>query len=342
MATRAVFMTGVRQVEIRPVELEALGPHQVRTRTLYSGISHGTEMAFYRGTAPHVGASWDAKWRLFTPGGEPDFAYPSRYGYSNVGEVVEVGAEVEGLQPGDVVFGAYPHQADVVADAGRLIKLPGGLEPRLGVFLMNVRTTYNGILDAGIRLGETVVVFGQGVLGQVLAQMARRSGAGAVVVVDPIAKRREMALRLGADLALDPGEGDIARRVRELTSGRGADVVIEVSGAYPALQQAIRTVAPRGTVVAMGFYQGAGSLSLGAEFHHNWVNIKCSQAGSVDPALSHRWSPPRLTQSATELLPLLTLAPLVTHTFAFDEASEAYRLIDQQPEDVIQVVLQYQ
>jgi 2-desacetyl-2-hydroxyethyl bacteriochlorophyllide A dehydrogenase len=341
MATHAVFMTGVRQVEVRPVELGSVGPQQVRTGTLYSGISHGTEMAFYRGTAPHFAGAWDAERRLFVPGEEPSFAYPSQYGYLNVGEVVEVGSEVGTLKPGDVVFGTYPHQAELVADSTRLIKLPSGLDPKLGVFLLNTRTTYNGVLDAGIRLGETVVIFGQGALGQLSAQMARLSGAGQVVVVDPIRRRREMALQLGADLALDPGDGDVALAVRDLTGGRGADVVIEISGAYPALQEAVRTVTPHGTVVAMGFYQGAGALSLGAEFHHNWVDIRCSQAGSVNPALSHRWSPRRLSEAAAELLLELKLAPLVTHTYKLDEAAKAYALIDEHPEDVIQVVLEY-
>jgi hypothetical protein len=85
MVTQAVFMTGVRQVEVQPVELGSVGPQQVRTRTLYSGISHGTEMAFYRGTAPHFAGAWDAERRLFVTGEEPAFAYPAQYGYSNVG-----------------------------------------------------------------------------------------------------------------------------------------------------------------------------------------------------------------------------------------------------------------
>jgi len=341
MTTTAVFMTGVRQIDIQPVETEPVGPRQVRTHTLYSGISHGTEMAFYRGTAPHLGSGWDRDMRLFLPSEAPDFSYPSRYGYSNVGRVVECGAEVDTLKSGDIVFGTFPHQTDFTADQGWLVKLPEGLDPKLGIFLTNTRTTYNGILDAGIRLGETVVIFGQGVLGQLLSQMARLSGAGKVIVVDPITDRLEMALKLGADVAINPQQVDVAKQVRQMTGNRGADVVIEVSGAYAGLQEAIRTVAPRGTVVAMGFYQGAGALTLGAEFHHNWVDIRCSQAGSISPALSHRWDSPRLTAAAANLLPKLQLAPLITQVFDFERASEAYALIDQEPEKVLQVVLKY-
>ncbi len=341
MDSKAVFMTGVRQIEVRPVEVEPLGARQVRTRTLFSGISHGTEMAFYRGTAPHFGSGWDPATRLFLPGESPDFSYPSRYGYQNVGQVVECGPGVDGLKPGDVVFGGLPHQAEVVADQERLIKLPIGLDPQSGVFLMNTRTTYNGILDANVHLGETVVVFGLGVLGQLLAQMARLSGAGQVIVVDPIAGRRELSLKLGADAALDPQAGDVALAVRQMTAKRGADVVIEVSGTHAGLREAIRTVAPRGTVVGMGFYQGEGALNLGAEYHHNWVDLRCSQAGSIHPSLSHRWTPRRLTLAAAGLLPRLALAPLVTHVFEFERAPEAYALVDRHAEETMQVVLRY-
>jgi len=341
MESKAVFITGVRRVAVESTEVEPVRSCQVLTHTLFSGISHGTEMAFYRGSAPHLASRYDRELQLFASEGGPTFSYPFRYGYCNVGRVVECGRHVRALKPGDIVFSGSPHQTVLTSDQDRWVRLPEGLDPRLGVFLANLRTTLNGVLDAGIHLGETVVVFGQGVLGQLLSQLARLSGAGKVIAVDMVGERLGMSLQLGADIAIDARQGDVARRVRELTGNRGADVVFEVTGAYSGLQEAIRTVAPRGTVVAMSFYQGAGTLTLGAEFHHNWVDIKCSQAGSVNPALSHRWNSQRLLEVASNLLPKLELGPLITHAFRFEEASRAYELIDKHPEDCIQVVLRY-
>jgi len=342
MKANAVFMTGIRQIHIEPIELEGLGVDQVLVHTLYSAISHGTEMAFYRGTAPFLDRGWDGKTRLFSKSVKPEMSYPFRYGYSNVGKVIECGAGVTTLKTGDVVFSASPHQTEFVENPQDLVKLPEGFDPKLGVFLLIIRTTFNGILDAGIRLGETVVIFGQGVLGQLLAQMARLSGAGQVIVVDPLQSRRDISLQCGVDVAMNPLDVDVAAKVREMTQGRGADVVIEVSGAFPALQEAIRTVVPRGTVVAMGFYQGEGKLNLSSEFHHNWVNLQCSQGGSINPSLSHRWNSQRLMTAATQLLLKLNLAPLVTNVIDFREAAKAYSLIDQHPEEVLQVVLKYE
>ena len=341
MIAKAVFMTGVRQIKIEPVEVDLPGPDQVLVHTLYSAISHGTEMAFYRGTAPFLDRAWDEKTRLFSQSATPEISYPFRYGYSNVSKVVECGVKVTTLKPGDIVFSGSPHQTDFVENTRDLVLLPDGVDPKLGVFLLIIRTTLNGILDAGICLGETVVIFGQGVLGQILAQMARLSGAGQVIVADPLPGRREISLRCGADAALNPLEEDVAAQVRGLTNGRGADVVIEVSGAFPALQEAIRTVVPRGKVVALGFYQGDGKLNLSSEFHHNWINIQCSQGGSINPALSHRWNSQRLMDTATSLLVKLDLAPLVTNVMDFEDAAKAYALIDQHPDKILQVLLKY-
>lgn len=338
----AVVITGPRQVEIRPVDGRAVGATEVRTRTLFSGFSHGTEMTVYRGVAAGFRGRFDQTTRIYDATQEPTFTYPLAYGYMNVGEVVECGHEVGALKTGDVVYGAGGHQTEYVVNASRLVKLPDGVEPRVGLFIANLTTTFNGILGGAIRLGETVAVFGQGVLGQLLAQLARASGAGRVIVVDLIQRRLDTALELGADVALNPRQTqDIARAIADLTGGRGADVAFEVSASYAGLQQAIRSVAPRSVVVAMSSYPGIGSLDLGGEFHMKWVNIRCSQVGSIAPELAHRWDFARRQETVLQLLPRLKLASLITHTFPFGRAAEAYDLIDQHSEDILQVVLSY-
>ena len=132
-----------------------------------------------------------------------------------------------------------------------------------------------------------------------------------------------MALKLGADRVLDPTAGSVAERIKSETGGRGADVCIEVSGAAPALAEAIRTVAYSSRVVAMGFFQGeARGLSLGEEFHHNRIELICSQISGVGPAISHRWNKLRLWQTAVRLQheKRLNLLPLITHTVPFADA----------------------
>jgi threonine dehydrogenase-like Zn-dependent dehydrogenase len=198
------------------------------------------------------------------------------------------------------------------------------------------------VLDADIRLDDTVVVFGQGLVGLLVTQFLRDAGAARIIAVEPIAERRAMARRMGADECLDPAEGDVALAVRERTGGRGADVVIDASGSYAALHQAIRTAAPNTTVVALSWYGGnAADLALSDEFHHNRITIKCSQVGGVAPELTATHSLARRAAHVRDRMAGLDLAPLLTDAVPFRDAARAYDLIDRHGDRTIQVVLTY-
>lgn len=334
-----------RQATITEYPNEPLRPHQVRIRTLYSGISAGTELSMYRGTASLMARRWDDSLKLFTEG-EPGWQYPyDAPSYEEVGQVVEVGGQVTQVAVGDVVWGTWGHRSHVVQEESHAAqrKLAAGADPRVGIFSQIGAIALNAILDADIHVGETVVVFGLGVPGQLAAQLARLNG-GTVIGVDPIATRRDKALALGADLALDPTDGNTARRVRELTAGRGADVCIEISGHYGALQDAIRTVAYSSRVVCSGYFQGTGDqLRLGEEFHLNRVNVVGSQIGGVAPPLSHRWSIYRLASTAITLAEAgrLEVVDLISHQIDVGQAQSAFELLDTRGAEALQVVLDF-
>ncbi|RPI31173.1 MAG: oxidoreductase [Chloroflexota bacterium] len=334
-----------RQIRFEIEEDRALKPSEVRVRTLYSGISAGTEMSAYRGSNPYITKRWEPSSRLFLPSDTPSQPYPLRgWGYEEVGEVIEVGPAVTRLQCGDIVYGTWGHRTLHVLEedyAAKRIK-PGDLDPILGIFSHIGPIALNGILDANIHIGEHVAVFGLGVPGQIVAQLARHSGAR-VYGVDLIEKRLELALELGAiDVALNPSDGSPAEKIKELTAGRGADVSIEISGFAAALNEAIRATAYSARVVALGFLQGeAAGLYLGEEYHHNRISLVCSQIGGVDPALSQRWDRIRLVHTIMDLQVqgVLNLRPLITHVIPFAEAGQAFRVLDETPAEALQVVL---
>ena len=342
MATMMVF-TEARSIGFRDVKDPPLKPDQVRIKTLYSGISRGTEMAVYRGTAPFYQKRYDPVTRLFLTSEAPDWRYPVPYGYENVGQVVALGAEVTDLHLGDLAFTYSPHQTHVVVDDREVYRLPQGIPPESGVFVALLGVAYNAILDARILLGETVAIFGLGVIGQLLVQLCRRSGAARVIGVDLLESRLAHARRLGADVVLNPStESDIALRVRQMTGNRGADVVVECTGNAAALNEAIRTVGFQGTVVVVSYLPGeARGLYLGEEFHHNRIRLVSSQAAGVNPELCPRWTSERKLDAALKILPCLDLGGLITHRFAFEEAAQAYEIVDQHPEQALQVILAY-
>ena len=164
-----------------------------------------------------------------------------------------------------------------------------------------------------------------------------------VIAVDRVPYRLQLARKFGAT-PLSADNGDLALAVRDLTQGRGADRVIELTGAYAALHQAIRVAGVDGAVIAAGFYQGpATALALGEEFHHNRVTLVSSQIGSL-PAGSPRAVGSRAAPSDGDQLCAagrIDPMPLVSHVIPATSAAEAYRLVDAPPPDLLQVILNF-
>jgi len=323
----------------------AVQPDEILIRTLYSGISAGTELTAYRGSNPYLNKRWDDSSRLFVDG-DTSISYPvDGWGYEEVGEVVSLGTGAAGVNVGDVVWGTWGHRSHTVkkADWAAQRILDAAVDPRVGIFSQIGAIALNLVLDADIHIGETVAVFGLGVPGQLAAQLARLNG-GRVIAVDNLPARRQLASDLGADHVIDPAEGGVAERIRDLTGGRGADVCLEVSGSYHALHEAVRAVAYSSRVCVAGFMQGDGiGLRLGEEFHHNRVALVCSQISGVAPTVQHRWNYDRLARTAIQLASekRLHVTDLITHTVPIAEAAEAFRMLDERPEEALQVVLSF-
>ena len=329
----AVWFDGPGHVEIRQEPVASVGPNQVRIEALVSGLSAGSELLVYRGQVPR-----DLPPDPPTIGG--DFSFPVKFGYASVGRVVEAGSRVA-LGVGDLVFAHHPHQTEYVVPADFPIRLPASVPPEVAVFSANLETAVTVTLDAHPRLGEAVVVMGQGVVGLLITMLLRRVGAGPIVTVDAHPRRREASLSAGADHALGL-DADLVDRVLELTGGRGFDVAVEASGSPGALQTCIDSVAFAGTIVVASWYGTRdATLALGGAFHRRRLRVLSSQVSTLDPTVAPRWDRARRTALVTELLQELPLAPLVTHRFPFHEAAAAYELLDRTPEDCVQVVLDY-
>jgi threonine dehydrogenase-like Zn-dependent dehydrogenase len=345
-----VELTEPRVVGVRDYPTPEPGPGEVRVRTMYSGISAGTELTIYRGTNPYLDKQWDPHTALFLPGsrfmsGSSTFSYPvDAWGYSEVGEVDATGDDVSEPKVGDVVWGIWGHRSHAVLPATKLIghTMPAGLDPVVGTFDRVGAVALNAVLASGVCTGESVAVFGLGVIGLLTTQLLISQSAE-VLAVDTVPYRLELAAKFGAT-PFSSDQGDLALAVREHTGGRGADRVIELTGAYPALHQAIRLAGVGGTVIAAGFYQGpATALALGEEFHHNQVTLISSQIANVPPALRNRWSRDRLHETVMRLCAgkRLDPMPLLSRVIPAREAAQAYQLLDSPPADLMQVILSF-
>lgn len=342
--------TAPKTMHVSDANSKPLKKGYVRLATMYTGVSHGTEMNIYRGTAPQWSKVYDLKTCLFMdpPEDRKAWSYPVSsnddgvwwMGYSAVGKVIELGEGVTELKLGDVVYVIAPHASELVVQAKDCSVLPKGIDYRTGIFLNNLNTAYNGILDSRIKLGDYVVVSGLGVLGQLIAQLAKKSGA-TVIGIDGYDIRLDKAKELGCDYVFKPGK-DTAYKIKELTDFRGADLVIEASGNVRALQEAIRMTAYDGHVTIISWYHGPyDSINLSEEFHNNRVTIRTSHTSEIDKAISNTWSVKRRNETCLKMLNTLKLSDLITTQVDFNDAPKAYEQIDLRSNEVIQTIFDY-
>jgi 2-desacetyl-2-hydroxyethyl bacteriochlorophyllide A dehydrogenase len=331
-----------------------LHPGEVRLRARLSGISHGTELSLYRGTSAFTDRVFDRGLRAFVaPPAGSVAAYPVTLGYEMFSEVVEAAPDVTDIAVGDLVHTGTPHQEETVLDvAGSLeatyplVRLPTGERPERALFISLAAVALEAVHDAEIKLGDSVSVHGMGAIGLLTVQMCRLEGIQNIFAVDPDPERRKLAAEVGATYVLDPAANPpVGLQVRELNSGAGVDVAIEVSGSDRGLQDALAAAGLGGTVVAAGFYQGgAANVRLGEEFHHNRLSLIASiGAWGAPDRHAPLWNRRRVMDTATRLLytDRVLVDGLPGRRFPFDQAPAAYRWIDEHPRAAVKVILVY-
>ena len=337
---RTVRITESGAVECHVYPLGPLAPGMVRIRTELSVISPGTEMTYIGRDAsnPYLHKTWDPELRIFTPG-TPTQDYPIVFGYRAAG-TIDASGDAD-LPPGTRVFGRWRHTEFTtlpIADA-RAQLLPKELSFEDGADLAQMLPiAVNAVAYAEDRhAGSPTVVFGCGPVGLILGQVARATGATTVYAVDRVPERLAIAKSVGL-VPLDAGE-DVALRLKRLHGADGIPVAFECSGSTRALNDAIRVVRRRGTVVAVGFYQGeAAGLFLGEEFHHNGVEVRSGQIGN----LHARWEIRALRAFGVDLARrgAVVLGGLPRATFRVEQVADAFEGL-KRPAEVLQARLSY-
>jgi 2-desacetyl-2-hydroxyethyl bacteriochlorophyllide A dehydrogenase len=319
---RELWFVGPYEVELRRGMAAPLVDGQVRVQALASGVSQGTELLLYRGEGP---TPFDPS--LDAPGAP---TYPRRYGYAWVGEVVESTSEAHSR--GTRVFALAPHGDEHVLNAGQVRVLPVEVPAGRAVLAANLETAVNVVWDAGVALGDDVLVVGGGVVGLLVGHLARKSGAGQVRLLEPSARRREAALALGFDeAAATPPSG-----------GSAADIVIEASGDPSCLDLALRLVRDEGVVTVASFYgQRTAPIALGTDFHRRRLSLRSSQVSRLPRSHHAGWSFGRRFELVTNLLKNPQLEALLDSPVPFAEAPATYARLAQVPGEALQTLFSY-
>ncbi|MFF2996396.1 zinc-binding alcohol dehydrogenase [Streptomyces sp. NPDC057950] len=264
LTARAFWLGSPGHGEIREVALSAPAEGEVLVRTLYSGVSRGTESLVFRGGVPE---SQHASMRA--PFQDGDFPAPVKYGYLSVGQVEEGPAGLLGR----TVFCLYPHQTRYVVPASAVTVVPDAVPAARAVLAGTVETAVNALWDAAPLVGDRIAVVGGGMVGCSVAALLARFPGVRVQLVDADPARAAIARDLGVDFAL-PAE-----------AAGECDLVVHASATEAGLTRALELLAREGTVLEMSWYGDRRvSLPLGEAFHSRRLVVRSSQVGSVSPA----------------------------------------------------------
>lgn len=298
---RALWYARRGVVEQRSAPLRPPQPNEARVRTLFSGISRGTERLILNGLVPQ--SEWQ---RMRAPLQEGAFPFPVKYGYCATG-IVEDGPEA---LTGRTVFCLNPHQDMFIAPVEMLVPIPDDVPARRATLAANMETALNAHWDAGTAPGDRIVVVGAGIIGLLVASIASRLPGANVTVVDVAEERREIVESLGATFALPDGApGD-------------ADVVFHTSASAAGLSTAIGCAGMEATLVELSWYgEKEVTIGLGGAFHSRRLKLISSQVGQVAASHRPRWTYRRRMEAALRLLAGQTvLDQLVAGEIAFADA----------------------
>ena len=332
----SLYFTARREVSVRKEALPQLKPTQVLVETLFSAISPGTECLIYRGEFPE-GVAIDES--IVDLSGE--FAYPLKYGYAAVGQIVALGKDAEADWEGRLVLAFHPHESHFIADPSTLLCVPNDIDAQDAAFLPTMETAVNFVMDGAPVIGEDVLVFGQGIVGLLTTSILAGFPLANLITLDQHALRRQASREAGAGASLDPDDTALETLLRDQLPN-GADLTYEISGSPAALQQALSATGFDGRVVVGSWYGSKrATLDLGGSFHRSRIRMISSQVSSVAPEFAGRWTKMRRFDVAWEMIRQLKPSGLITHRFPIDKAAEAYQLLDQSPEKAIQILLTY-
>jgi hypothetical protein len=313
--TLAFWVVASGRGELRREALPAPSILEASVQALYSGVSRGTESLVFNARVPQSEYQ-----RMRAPFQAGEFPAPVKYGYANVGRVIDGPVELRGR----TVFCLYPHQERYVVACDALYPLPDGVPAARAVLAANMETALNAVWDSGATAGDRIAVIGGGSVGCLAAWLLSRMPGCVVQLIDINPLRRSIAQALGVHFATP-----------DSASG-GADVVLHASGSADGLALALRIAAFEATVCELSWYGDSPvTLPLGAAFHSRRLILKASQVGTVADSHRARWSPRRRMELALRLMADPALDVLINSEGAFEDLPEAMRELSRAGVDTI-------
>jgi len=329
MKAQRFVCSDVRRIEVEDYEVPAVGDDEILVQNEYTAVSVGTEIyCWLHGAEPRH---------------KPSF--PRHTGYCSMGVVLDKGKNVHSIEVGARVAAQGYHASHQVLDR-YYHRIADGVAGEEAVFLVMGAIAIRGIRKGGIELGESVVVLGLGIVGQLALSLGKLSGAMPIIAIDLDQGRLEKASQRGADFSIDPGSvADVVEEVRTRCVDDGANVVIEATGKPEVYPLAVQLACTAGRVIALGSPRGTVEMDFMRDVHLREVDI----IGAFQPLTPERdhvyyhWEKDRDRPLLLELMAQgrLTVKDLITHRFKPEQCQEVYEMLADRPQEALGVVFEW-
>ncbi len=322
-AGKRITFTEKGKVELLDRTQDAPGPGQVIIETLRTAVSPGTELS-----------------RLYDFHMAPK-PFPQNTGYLSLGRVIELGANVKNVKIGEVYITGFGHLSHMAWDADKLVPIPTGVSLDEAVLAPLANVAMQGIRRAHVKLGDSVLVMGMGLIGQFTQILARIDGGMPVVGVDLSERRLELARKTGLANALNPKAPDFEAQLKKLTPNGQFRVSIDSTGTPFILPTLFERTADEGTVVVLGGVHKKVEVDLYTHFQKR--SLRMVGAGGLGPALFPHGGAQENTLLILNLIASgqFKIQPLLTHVVPVAEAPAMYRMLQEEKDKAMGVVFKW-
>lgn len=322
------------KIEVESFEVGEPRENEVLIETEATLISTGTELTALTGKFP-ANSAWSAYVK-----------YPFIPGYSGVGRVIKCGSNVRGFSVGELVAATSPHATHSIVGEDNLVRIPRGVRVEDACFHTIASGVMNSVRLAKVSLGDSVVVVGLGLLGQMAVIFSRMAGAYPIIAIDIAEERLKIARFSGAThtLRFESWDG-IRESVRRITGGRMADRVFEVTGDPDVIPGAITLTRRLGHFIVLSSPRGKTTIDFHDEV--NWPSrVIIGTHFTSQPEYETPYNPWTRRRNAELFLSLLSeghlrINHLITHRYYWREAEKAYKMLLEDRTKAMGVILKF-
>ena len=330
---KRLVIRGSKDAYFEDISIPTCPKDGVVAKSLFTAVSTGTEVRVYRWLPVDDNGEYSHPKLKFT-------GKPLTNGYCMVGEIIEVGSEVQDFDIGDVVYMGEPHQEYGSSRVENIFKIPTGVSSEEAAFMNVLHVAQGAIRDGNPSPGENVLILGLGVIGLSAVAFSNAFGFN-TIAMDLNDKRVDIAREMGAGLAISPSTEGYSEKIKDFFNGKEPDLVIEAASSWRAIKTGLDLVRPGGTIIVVATHTDKPDFD---PVGHPYLSKKLTIKTSYGPELpGSRWDKEKSRDFTFDLLrnKKINIKPMITDTISWNQIPDIYDRLDREEPGIAGVLVKW-